>query len=70
MLIEGVAAPYRDRVGVCADTCHLYAAGYDLVQDFDGTWNRLADVIGWDRLRMLHLNDSKFGLGTHATAMS
>ena len=64
-LIEGVAAPYRDRVGVCADTCHLYAAGYDLVQDFDGTWNRLSDMIGWDRLRLLHLNDSKFGLGAH-----
>jgi deoxyribonuclease-4 len=64
-LIEGVALPYRDRVAVCADTCHLYAAGYDLVQDFDGVWTRFADVVGWDRLRLLHLNDSKFGLGTH-----
>ena len=40
-LIEGVAAPQRDRLGVCLDTCHLYAAGYDLVQDFDGVWASL-----------------------------
>ena len=46
-------------MGVCVDTCHLFAAGYDLVRDFDGVWNRLDDAVGRDRLRAIHLNDSK-----------
>jgi deoxyribonuclease-4 len=58
-LIEGVPAPLRDRVGVCLDTCHVFAAGYDLVGDYDGVIARFADVVGLDRLRVLHLNDSK-----------
>jgi deoxyribonuclease-4 len=52
-------------MGVCVDTCHVFAAGYDLVGDYDGVWSRFGDVVGWDRLHMMHLNDSKFGLGTH-----
>ena len=58
-VIEHVPAHLRDRIGVCADTCHLYSAGYDLVKDFDGVWNRFDDVVGRDRLLALHLNDSK-----------
>ena len=58
-MIEYVPEPHRARMGVCTDTCHLYAAGYDLVKDFDGVWDRFDDVIGRDRLRALHLNDSK-----------
>jgi deoxyribonuclease-4 len=46
-------------MGVCIDTCHAYSAGYDLVKDFDGVWQRFADVVGIERLRVLHLNDSK-----------
>lgn len=46
------------RVGVCLDTCHVYAAGYDLREDYDGVMSRLADVIGLDRVRLFHLNDS------------
>jgi deoxyribonuclease IV len=57
--IDGVPAALRDRIGVCADTAHIFAAGYDLVNDFDGVWSRFDDRIGLDRLRMLHLNDSK-----------
>jgi deoxyribonuclease-4 len=64
-LIDAVDAHHRERLGVCADTCHLLAAGYDLVNDFDGVWARFGDVIGWPRLHMLHLNDSKFGVGSH-----
>jgi deoxyribonuclease IV len=64
-LVETVATQCRDRIGVCVDTCHVFAAGYDLVNDFDGVWARFGDVVGWDRLKLLHLNDSKFGLGTH-----
>ncbi len=63
---EGLAAlrdqirePVRHRVAFCADTCHLYSSGYDLVGDFDGVWRRWEAVIGLPHLRCLHLNDSK-----------
>lgn len=49
----------RDRVGFCADTCHLYSAGYDLVKDYDGVWERWDRILGRSLLRCLHLNDSK-----------
>jgi len=54
----------RERVGFCADTCHLFSAGYDLIDDYDGVWRRWDDVIGLDRLRCLHLNDSKTPFGS------
>ena len=57
--IEGVPAALRPRMGVCADTAHIFAGGYDLVNDYDSVWSRFDAVIGLDRLRMLHLNDSK-----------
>ena len=58
-MIELVPEPQRSRMGVCTDTCHLYAAGYELVKDFDGVWRRFDDVLGLHRLRAIHLNDSK-----------
>jgi deoxyribonuclease-4 len=58
-LIAHLSPHARDRVGVCTDTCHLYSAGYDLVRDFDGVWNRFDDVLGRERLLAVHLNDSK-----------
>jgi deoxyribonuclease IV len=58
-LIALVPEPHRSRMGICADTCHIYSAGYDLVKDFDGVWARFSDVLGMSRLRVLHLNDSK-----------
>jgi deoxyribonuclease-4 len=64
-LAEGVPRSLRDRMGVCADTCHVFAAGYDLAGDYEGVWARFGDVVGFGRLHMMHLNDSKFGLGTH-----
>ncbi len=54
-----VGADVRDRVAFCADTCHLYSAGYDLVNDFDGVWAAWDRIIGLSLLRCLHLNDSK-----------
>ena len=54
----------RRRVAFCADTCHLYSAGYDLVKDYDGVWARWDDVLGLDLLRCLHLNDSKTPFGS------
>ncbi len=54
-----VADDVRHRVAFCADTCHLYSAGYDLVNDYDAVWARWDEVIGLDLVRCLHLNDSK-----------
>ena len=63
-LIERVPAADRSRVAVCADTCHLYSAGYDLVRDYDGVWRHFDDVLGLARLRVMHLNDSKTPFGS------
>jgi deoxyribonuclease-4 len=63
-LIELIPASVRSRVGVCMDTAHVFAAGYDLVSDFEGVMSRFDDVIGLERLRMMHLNDSKAALGS------
>ena len=63
-LIELVPPKLRTRMGVCTDTCHLYAAGHDLGKDFDGVWNRFDDVVGRERLLAMHLNDSKTPLGS------
>jgi deoxyribonuclease-4 len=51
----------KKRVGVCADSCHMYAAGYDLKTEegYTDVWKRFADVIGFEYLRAFHLNDSK-----------
>lgn len=64
-LLEAVPAPHRDRVAVCVDTAHLFAAGYDLVDDYEGVWARFTHTLGMHRLRLMHLNDSKTPLGSH-----
>jgi deoxyribonuclease-4 len=58
-IIERVDPAHRARLGVCVDTCHIYSAGYDIVQDYDGVMARFADTLGLERLRVMHLNDSK-----------
>ena len=63
-LLDAIPAPHRDRVAVCVDTAHVFAAGYDLVNAFDDVWARFADALGMHRLRLLHLNDSKTPLGS------
>ncbi|HEY0023516.1 MAG TPA: deoxyribonuclease IV [Longimicrobium sp.] len=63
-MIERVPPGVRDRVGVCVDTCHVYAAGYDLRDDYYGVMERLADVIGLHRVRLFHLNDSMTAFGS------
>lgn len=63
-LADLMARVGSDRVGICLDTCHVYAAGYDIAGDYDGVMQRLDDVIGLARLGAIHLNDSKHGLGT------
>src|SRR5918995_1982018 len=54
-----IADDVRHRVAFCADTCHLYSAGYDLVGDYDGVWRRWDQILGLDSLHCIHLNDSK-----------
>jgi len=65
LVLERVPSNLRGRVGVCLDTAHVFAAGYDLVHDYDGVLSRFNDVIGIARLGLLHLNDSKAPLGSN-----
>ena len=55
----------RDDLGVCMDTCHVYDAGYDIVHDLDGVLAEFDRIIGLDRLKALHLNDSKNPFSSH-----
>lgn len=55
----------REDLGVCLDTCHVYDGGYDIVHDLDGVLAEFDRVIGLDRLKALHLNDSKNPMGSH-----
>ena len=52
-----------EKMGVCLDTCHVYDGGYDIVQDLDGVLTEFDRVIGLDRLKAIHLNDSQNPLG-------
>lgn len=54
-----------DQVGVCLDTCHVWDAGYDIVQDLDGVLAEFDRQVGLKRLRALHLNDSKNPIASH-----
>lgn len=54
-----------DTVGVCLDTCHAYDGGYDIVNDLDGVLREFDRVIGLNRLKALHLNDSKNPFASH-----
>ncbi len=64
-IISRVDARYRDRLGICVDTCHVYSAGYDLLKDYDGVFARLDDAMGLSRLKVMHLNDSKTPFDSH-----
>ena len=55
----------QEKVGVCLDTCHVFAAGYDIVYDLDGVLEQFDRHIGLDRLKALHVNDSLFPLESH-----
>ena len=57
-------AQHREKLGVCMDLCHVYAAGYDLVNRLDLVLTEFDAVIGLERLRAVHLNDSMFPLGS------
>ena len=55
----------KERLGVCLDTCHVYDGGYDIIGDLDGVLQEFDDIIGLERLRAIHLNDSKNPMGSH-----
>ena len=61
-ILDGVG---RADLGVCLDTCHVYDGGYDIVHDLDGVLKEFDEIIGLDRLKALHLNDSKNPFGSH-----
>ncbi len=55
----------RDDLGVCLDTCHVYDGGYDIVNDLDGVLAEFDRIIGLDRLKALHVNDSQNPFNSH-----
>lgn len=55
----------KEKMGVCIDTCHNYSAGYDIVNDFDGFLKEFDQIIGLDRLKVAHINDSKTPFKSH-----
>ncbi|MBT2660785.1 deoxyribonuclease IV [Bacillus sp. ISL-45] len=61
MIIDGVT--HNEKLSVCFDTCHTHDAGYAVVEDFDGVLNEFDKIIGLDRLKVLHINDSKNEVG-------
>jgi len=64
-ILDAISDDQRGRVGICFDTCHAYSAGYDLVEDYEGVWGHFDDILGIDRLGLVHLNDSKHPFGSH-----
>lgn len=56
---------FKDKVGVCLDTCHVWDGGYDIVNDLDGVIQKFDDIIGLSNLKAIHLNDSLNPLGAH-----
>ncbi|MCO4327948.1 deoxyribonuclease IV [Staphylococcus hyicus] len=56
-IIDGVT--HNERLSVCLDTCHIHDAGYDVVNDFDGVLNEFDKIIGVERIKVVHVNDSK-----------
>lgn len=62
-IIDGVKL--NDKLGVTLDTCHIYDAGYDIVNDLDGVLKEFDEIIGLHRLKAIHINDSKNPFNSH-----
>lgn len=60
-IIDGVE--HNERIGVCMDTCHIFSAGYDIVNDLDGVLEEFDKIVGLERLKTIHLNDSMMPFG-------
>lgn len=55
----------KDKMGICLDTCHVFDGGYDIVENLDGVLQELDAIIGLDKLKAIHMNDSKNPLASH-----
>jgi deoxyribonuclease-4 len=55
----------KENVGVCLDTCHVYDAGYDIVNDLEGVLSEFDRIIGLEKLKAIHINDSKNPFSSH-----
>ncbi len=62
-ILDGVAL--QEHMGVCFDTCHVWDAGYDIVNDLDGVLTEFDNIVGLHRIRAVHLNNSKNDIGSH-----
>lgn len=62
-IIDGVKL--KDKIGVCLDTCHISDGGYDIVNNLDGVLEEFDRIIGLDKLKAIHINDSKNPIGAH-----
>ena len=62
-ILDRVDEPQK--MGVCLDTCHVYSAGYDLVSDLEGVLKEFDTVLGLEKLKAIHLNDSKMPFASH-----
>ena len=62
-IIDGVKL--KDKMGVCLDTCHVNDAGYDIINNLDGVLEEFDKIIGLDKLKAIHINDSKNEIGAH-----
>jgi deoxyribonuclease-4 len=62
-ILDGMQMP--ERVGICLDTCHVFDAGYDIVNDLEAVLDEFDRTIGFEMLRAIHLNDSKNPCGSH-----
>ncbi|MDO4869008.1 MAG: deoxyribonuclease IV [Bacillota bacterium] len=62
-IIDGVKC--QDKIGVCMDTCHVHDAGYDIIGNLDHVLEEFDEIVGLDRLKALHINDSKNPLASH-----
>ncbi len=63
-ILESIGESLEERLGVCLDTAHLFAAGYDLVNSYEAVMSELESRLGLDKVRLLHLNDSRSRLGS------
>ena len=62
-IIDGVTL--NEKLSVCMDTCHIHDAGYDIVNDFDGVLNEFDKIVGVERIKVIHVNDSKNPISAH-----
>lgn len=62
-IIDGIKL--NDKIGVCLDTCHISDGGYDIVNNLDGVLEEFDRIIGLDKLKAIHINDSKNPIGAH-----